>query len=262
MCYGPLMDQGTGMTIDELARRAGCTTRNVRNYQTSRLLPPPAIIGRVAHYGEDHLARLRLIATLQAQGFSLAGIGQLTRAWEEGQSLADVLGFERALTEPWSDEQAEYMSPEDLLAAFPEAANDPAISLRSLELGLIVLEGDRIRVPHPRLLAMGAELAAAGIPLTVVQDQLVALRADMDRVARRFVELFEEHVWRPFVAAGLPPQRLPEVTDSLRRLRPLATRAVEAVLVQAMDHHVALSTVSQFATGDRTSGRAPVEVST
>ena len=35
------------MTIDELARRAGTTTRNVRSYQTRGILPPPRMVGRV-----------------------------------------------------------------------------------------------------------------------------------------------------------------------------------------------------------------------
>ncbi|MDP8987506.1 MAG: MerR family transcriptional regulator, partial [Actinomycetota bacterium] len=39
------------MTIDDLAREAGCTTRNIRSYQTLGLLPPPSIVGRVGYYG-------------------------------------------------------------------------------------------------------------------------------------------------------------------------------------------------------------------
>src|SRR5919204_2454588 len=93
-----------GMTIDELARAAGTTSRNVRAYQTRGLLPPPRVSGRVGYYDEGHLARLRLIAQAQARGFSLAAIGELLRAWEEGRGISDLLGFEEALTAPWSDE--------------------------------------------------------------------------------------------------------------------------------------------------------------
>ncbi|HSH60512.1 MAG TPA: MerR family transcriptional regulator, partial [Acidimicrobiales bacterium] len=72
------------ITVDEVARRAGTTTRNVRNYQTMGLLPPPALAGRVGHYDEGHLARLRVIARLQHQGFSLSAIAALLQAWEDG----------------------------------------------------------------------------------------------------------------------------------------------------------------------------------
>ncbi|MDP8969125.1 MAG: MerR family transcriptional regulator [Actinomycetota bacterium] len=236
------------MTIDELARRAGCTTRNVRNYQTMGLLPPPTVAARVGYYDRGHLARLRLIARLQEQGFSLAGIGELLRAWEERRSLADVLGFEQALTAPWTDEEPEVMTAEELLELFPEAAADPALAVRGLELGLIVAEGDRFRVPSPSLLRAGAELVAVGVPMAVTQDEFAALRADMERVAARFVALFERHVWQPFAEAGMPAERLPEVTEALRRMRPLAAVAVQAVLSQAMDRRGASSTAAQALT--------------
>src|SRR5919199_2656942 len=105
-----MADGSERMTVDELAQRAGTPPRNVRNYQTRGLLPPPRLVGRVGYYDEGHLGRLRLIAQLQDQGFSLAGIAELLRAWEQGRSLADLLGFEHALTAPWSDEEPETMT--------------------------------------------------------------------------------------------------------------------------------------------------------
>jgi DNA-binding transcriptional MerR regulator len=231
------------MTIDDLAGRAGCTTRNIRNYQTLGLLPPPSIVGRVGYYDEGHLARLRLIARLQAQGFSLAGIVELLQAWEQGRSLGEVLGFEQALTAPWSDEEPETVSASELLERFPEAADDPALALRAVELGLIEPDGERFRVPSPSLLRAGVDLVAAGVPLAVTQDEVEALRADMARIARRFVALFETYVWAPFAEAGMPAERLPEVTAALRRLRPLAAVAVQATLARAMEDATAASTV-------------------
>ena len=49
------------LTIDELARAAGTTVRNVRVYQDRGLLPPPERRGRLGLYGPDHLRRLRLV---------------------------------------------------------------------------------------------------------------------------------------------------------------------------------------------------------
>ncbi|MDP9019953.1 MAG: MerR family transcriptional regulator [Actinomycetota bacterium] len=233
------------MTIDDLAREAGCTTRNIRSYQTLGLLPPPSIVGRVGYYGEGHLARLRLVGRLQAQGFSLAGIVELLRAWEHGRSLGEVLGFEQALTAPWSDEEPEHVSASELLERFPEAAHDPGLALRAVELGLVEPEGDGFRVPSPSLLRAGVELVAAGVPLAATQDEVEALRADMARIAGRFVVLFERYVWAPFAETGMPAERLPEVTDTLRRLRPLAAVAVQATLARAMEDATAASTVVQ-----------------
>ncbi len=233
------------MTVDALALRARTTTRNIRNYQSLGLLPPPSLVGRVGYYDEGHLGRLRLIARLQEQGFALAGIRELVQAWEQGRSLGDLLGFEQALTEPWNLEEPEYLTAQELLDLFPQAAQDVSLGLRAVELGLIEPEGERFRVPSPTMLRAGAELVAAGIPLAATQDEFAALRGDLERVAARFVELFERYVWQPFVTAGMPPERLPQVTEALRRMRPQAATAVQAMLAQAMEHQSAACTNGQ-----------------
>ncbi len=237
-------DVGQRMTVDQLAQRAGTTTRNVRNYQTQGLLPPPKLVGRVGYYDEGHLGRLRLIAQLQDHGFSLAGIAELIRAWEAGRSLADLLGFEEALTAPWSDEEPEFMTLAELLQMFPQAVEDASIGIRSIELGLIEPQDDGFRVPSPTLLRAGTELIAVGVPIHATLDALAVLREDMARIAARFVAMFERYVWKPYVEAGMPAERLPEVTDALRRMRPLAASSVQATLAHAMQRASAASTAA------------------
>ena len=233
------------MTIDELGRAAGTTTRTIRAYQTQGLLPHPRLAGRVGVYDEGHLARLRYIAHLQERGFSLAAIRDVLTGWEEGRSLGDVLGFEEALTAPWSDEEPEHVDADGLNRMFPGLDDAGEAIRRAVDVGLLVPEGDGWRVPSPALLRVGAELAAAGIPLTAVLDEHVLLVSDMARVAERFVALFERHVWDPFVFQGLPTERLGEVTDALVRVRPNAARAVQAVLAQSMERAVAASAERQ-----------------
>ncbi|MEV6137815.1 MerR family transcriptional regulator [Nocardia sp. NPDC051990] len=59
--------------IDDLARAAGNTTRNVRAYQERGLLPPPVgKDGRASVYDDSHLERLRLIDALLQRGFTTA----------------------------------------------------------------------------------------------------------------------------------------------------------------------------------------------
>jgi DNA-binding transcriptional MerR regulator len=231
------------MTIDELARTAGTTSRNVRSYQTRDLLPPPKVVGRVGYYDEGHLARLRLIARAQARGFSLASIGELLRAWQDGKGISDLLGFEEALTAPWSDEPEARLDAEALQAMFPTATLSPPVAARAVALGVLVPDGDAFRVPSPRLLHIGAELVALGVPLEAALDVLVALRADTDRIAALFVDLFEGFVWDPFEAAGMPAEALPRVTDILRRLRPLASMAVLSTLAGSMEEAVGRAAV-------------------
>src|SRR4051794_24435169 len=124
----------THMTIDELARRAGTTSRNVRAYQERGLLPPPERDGRVGVYGEGHLARLRLIANLADKGFSLASIAALLQAWERGHSIRDLLEVEEAVTA--IDEAPPVVMTLDELADHFGGA-DAEATARAIELGLL-----------------------------------------------------------------------------------------------------------------------------
>src|SRR5437763_13305219 len=106
------------LTIDELARAAGTTVRNVRVYQDRELLPPPTRRGRAAIYSDAHLNRLRVIINMLERGYALAQIKEMLSAWESGRSLADVIGLEAALGASWADETPTKISVSDLRAMF------------------------------------------------------------------------------------------------------------------------------------------------
>ncbi len=89
----PGRDRSRRLTVDELAREGGTTTRQVRALQTQGLLPHPDLVGRTGFYDTAHLDRLRAILRLQADGFSLASLATLLRAWESGRTLSQVLGL-------------------------------------------------------------------------------------------------------------------------------------------------------------------------
>ena len=235
------------MTIDVLARRAGMTTRNIRAYQTRGILPSPRLVGRVAYYDSGHLARLKYVNQLLQRGFSLSVIHDLLSANKEGRSVRDLLGFEEALTAPWSDEVPELYSLDRLTELFPEIAQDEILLERSIALGLLVRKGDGYEAPSPTLIEVGAELVASGVPLSAALDEYENLRKDLGRVALRFVTMFEDHVWEPFVQEGFPPEQLNKVTETMQRLRPAATASVRAVLAQAMECEVEASTARQVA---------------
>ena len=80
------------LTIDELAGAAATTSRNVRAYQARGLLAPPRLVGRTGRYGDEHLARLRVIGRLRRRGWSLAAIADAVRAADRGAELSDLLG--------------------------------------------------------------------------------------------------------------------------------------------------------------------------
>src|ERR1700690_1620848 len=77
MGSGPADDSSYNLTVEQLAAEVGMSVRNIRNHHTRGLLPPPEVRARVGFYGADHVARLRLILDLQADGFNLAAIERL-----------------------------------------------------------------------------------------------------------------------------------------------------------------------------------------
>ena len=81
----------------------------------------------------------------------------------------------------------------------------------------------------------GSNPAAIGVPIDDCLDTLETLKERSTAVAEVFIRLFDEQVWEPFDRAGRPRDRWPEVRDSLRRLRPLASDAFIASFQFAME---------------------------
>jgi DNA-binding transcriptional MerR regulator len=222
------------MTIEELARRADTATTTVRMYQTKGLLPPPERRGRIGYYGEAHLSRLRLIASLQDQGFSLAGIRQLTEAWENGRSLEDILGLETQVASVWAGEEPVKVGLREFRELFPGQMITPAIISRAVKMGLISIEGTRVLVRNPGFLRVGAELARHGIATSEVLDELEALQANAGEIAERFTRVFERHMWKDFIEAGMPSDAIAPLTASLGQLSVLAEEIMRLVLRDAL----------------------------
>jgi DNA-binding transcriptional MerR regulator len=224
--------------IDELARLAATTVRNVRVYQDRGLLPPPRRHGRVGIYTDAHLARLRLIGQLLRRGYTFANIGEMLAVWERGGNLAEVLDLESAVGHPWSDEIPGHVTPEQLRETFG-AEDTPENWARTLMAGILEPDGDRYRVPSPRLLSAGAELVAAGMTLPAVLDLAERLRTHVDAVARDMATTVAGHVVGANLRDGeLRGEDIAAVAAIIRRLRPLAQITVDAMLAQAMSRHV------------------------
>jgi len=62
--------------IEELAAAADIGVASLRAYQSQGLIPPPRHVGRIALYGDGHLARLRRISEMKARGHSLRSIAE------------------------------------------------------------------------------------------------------------------------------------------------------------------------------------------
>lgn len=186
---------GEEYRLDELARRGDVASTTVRLYQAKGLLASPRLEGRTGWYDDSHLSRLRLIARLQSEGYSLAAIGSLLEQWEQGRSLDSVMGVEAELDALLGDVHAVVVDPVELLGRFPAGSMTPDLMQRAGALGLVApTEDGKLRVADRRFLETGAALAHLGIPLEVVLDEWETLLAQTDAIAARFVALFEQYL--------------------------------------------------------------------
>jgi DNA-binding transcriptional MerR regulator len=222
--------------IDELARAAGTTVRNIRAYQDRGLLHPPRRTGRVGLYSEAHVARLRLIASLLERGYTLANIAELLVAWERGQDVAAVLGLEAALGMPAGEREESVVDAAELGAAF--GADTAALLDEAVAIGVLQPAGlGRFRVADPLILDVGRLLVSAGVPLTAVLGAARALRTQVHSLAQLFVGLVESHVVEP-LGDPIPAEGVTALADLVASLRPLAAQVVAAELGLALEQEI------------------------
>ena len=228
-----VMAKADEMTIDELARRTGMTVRNIRAHQSRGLLPPPEVRGRTGYYGREHVARIELIRELQADGFKLEAISRLLES--AGGASEEVLRFTRALKAPFEDEEPQIVTAAELAERWGITEPDPALLRKAEKLGVLRPLGEgNFEELSPRLARASAELAAIGVPAETALEVAREIRKHADAVAKKFTDLFIDWVWKPFEEDGRPEARLPEVRETIERLRPLASDALLAVFQHAM----------------------------
>ncbi len=210
--------------------------RTLRFYRERRLLPPARKEGRVAWYGEAHLARLRTIAALLERGHTLGGIAELIAAWQDGRDVGELLGLEKAISAPWSRETPVRLSAAELDELF--GAEVTAETLRTaLEIGYVTVDGDEVTHISRRLLDASAALVREGVPLAEVLAAGREVRRHVDALADLFTVLTRTHVIDPGRDVRAPGEAA-RIAEALDRLRPLAANVVEAELSMAMDRRV------------------------
>jgi DNA-binding transcriptional MerR regulator len=220
-------DTHPGMTIDALAARVGMTVRNVRAYAGRGLLPPPRLRGRTGLYDEEHLARLTLIQQMLAEGYTLAAVERVLARVPAGVTAAG-LELHRALLTPWLPEEPEVVDRAALEARAGLPLDDVLLE-RLVELGLVVVLPDgRLQVLSPTLLRAGLQVVALGIPPEKAVAAQLKVGEHAAQVARIYVELFKDTVWRDFDEAGQPEGEWPRVQHAVERVQPVASQALLA----------------------------------
>lgn len=219
--------------IDDLARLAGTTTRNIRVYRDRGLLPPPLRVGRIALFNDTHLTRLRLITSMLDRGYNIAHVREMLSAWEEGKNLGDVLGLETAIVGTWTTEKSETMP----LAEARRRIDDPPAFERLVGLGVIRVDGPRATINRPKLIDAFNEIRSYGVSMAKMIDlheQIVPL---IDQISEMLVRAGAEHVaHRLKPGEALPADtEIAELITMLVRFRTQAVASVTATLASSIE---------------------------
>jgi DNA-binding transcriptional MerR regulator len=225
------------LTVEQLAAESGMSVRNIRAHQARGLLPPPEVRQRVGYYGPGHLTRLKLISQLQADGFNLKGIERLLEG-ASGEASEAIMSFRRAVTEPFESERPQIYTLSELRERFGDQAT-PLLLRRAIKLELVSPVGPAsFEVASPRLLEIAAEMIDRGVAPEALLDVVDVMKRSSGYVAEAFTHLFVTSVWKPFEERGRPEEEWPNVVDSIERMRPVATQALEAMFQMTMSKTV------------------------
>ncbi|BBZ13243.1 MerR family transcriptional regulator [Mycobacterium branderi] len=219
--------------IDDLARLAGTTTRNIRVYRDRGLLPPPLRVGRIALFNDTHLTRLRLITSMLDRGYNIAHVREMLSAWEEGKNLGDVLGLETAIVGTWTTEKPETIP----LSDAQRRINDAAAFDRLVRLGVIRVDGEQATIVRPKLIEAFNEIRGYGVSMDKLIDlheQIVPL---VDQISELLVQAGAEHVAdRVKPGEALPADtEIAELITMLVRFRTQAVASVTATLASSIE---------------------------
>jgi DNA-binding transcriptional MerR regulator len=221
--------------IDELARLAGSTTRNIRVYRDRGLLHPPLRVGRIALYNDTHLTRLRLVTSLLDRGYNIAHVHEMLSAWEQGKDLGDVLGLESAIVGTWAAEKPLSMP----VGQARDLISDDAGYDRLVAVGLIrpAEEPGTVSIVRPSLIEAFNEVRGYGVPLDTLIDVHDSVQPHIDAISDILVQAGFARV-RQIIKPGesLPGDtEVAELITMLVRFRTQAVTAVTATLASSIE---------------------------
>ncbi|OBG11848.1 MerR family transcriptional regulator [Mycolicibacterium celeriflavum] len=219
--------------IEELARLAGTTTRNIRVYRDRGLLHPPLRVGRIALFNDTHLTRLRLITSLLDRGYNISHVREMLSAWEQGKGVGEILGLESAIAGSWATEKPERMSVADARRLVDD---DPGFD-RIVGLGVIKLEDGEAVIVRPKLIEAFNDIRQYGVGTDKLIDLHERIGPLIDQISGILVQAgIEEVLHRINPGAALPPDtEIAELITMLVRFRTQAVSAVSATLAFSIE---------------------------
>ncbi|NLU85151.1 MerR family transcriptional regulator [Rhodococcus sp. HNM0569] len=254
--------------IDDLARLAQVSVRNIRVYQDRGLLPPPRKQGRTGWYSDAHLDRLELIGRMLDRGYTFATISELLTAARYGLEVRDVLATDESR---WTQRHRESrVTAEELRASLGSGTTDEAIA-HGEALGVVVRDGvdasgtPVYAVPDRGLLDAAEMLVDAGISIDELLAQFEAVRHGLGDVAARFVALVADRYLPPDGDdLDLDESTVKEAAELIDHMRPLAHDTIGSMFAKAMEAEIAKALAEaarRLANGEPATGTGDTQAS-
>lgn len=250
--------------IEELARLANTTTRNIRVYRDRDLLHPPLRVGRIALFNDTHLTRLRLITSMLDRGYNIAHVHEMLSAWEQGKDIGDVLGLENAIAGTWATEKSERMTETaarqliDDDAAFDRLVHNGVIKLDDSDQGVDDgglersdrgIDGRNAIILRPKLIEAFNDLRRYGVDMATLVGVHEQVLPHIDEISSILVRAGVDHLAHK-IKPGEPlpaDTEVAELISTLVRLRTQAVAAVTATLAFSIESTIE-SVVAQILT--------------
>lgn len=221
--------------LDELAQISGVSARNVRAYRERGLLDPPRRVGRSAFYDDYHLSQLRTINQLHRRGFNTAHIAEFFASLRRGADLADILGIQRAVLGPRTEDGSVQTSGGALTIAV-----DSDEARRLLEYGLAEVVDDSVVLTVPAVRDVVARSTDELVAVRALLHIFEATRGAVDALAAQFLQTLGECMAAQFGADRAPtPDNVDELARAVRDYRDLWTSVVFGRLDGELHRHMA-----------------------
>lgn len=233
------------ITIDQLAQRVSMTSRNIREWQRQGLLPPPARRGRVGIYSDEHVARIRRVQQLHAQGFPLDLIRRMIDTGTGSES--DIRHLAAEVLAPFSTAGPVTVSRAELDNRLGVGA-----AAQLAKLGLIAdADGDPVSVRDAETLELIEGLTGIGVSLERLVATLVDIRGHQRSIADGILRAYAEDVWEPFVSSRFATPDWGSLASNASKGRQLTIALLTHLQQAALDDAAASVVLSEVGQAER-----------
>jgi DNA-binding transcriptional MerR regulator len=205
--------------------------------------------GRVGYYDEPVVAQVEQIQKLHAEGFPLELISRMLDS--AGESAGDVMRLADSLRAPFREASPPLVDFEELRRRWGTEVERGLV--RAREVGLIRSRADgELEYTSARVAEIGSLLHGLGLTMDETLDATASIRKHLDAIAELFEQVWRDHVWEPFLAAGSPDAGLEAVQVAVARVQPMATDAVVALFTVAMEARIEQGIARELGRGSPT----------